>query len=243
MDGAEVAALRDSLALADRRLQHPFALPFLLAPSIWPSFGARLRRYQAYMRPLYEAVSEVAEGRAIVDSMKIPAHVFMLRSLGPDFAVRYVHLVRDSRGVANSKAKVVPRQGSRPLQPHRGRRGPYRSAEQWAWFNLSAGALASVPDVEMIRVRYEDVVRSPLSQLERISRHAGNVLPGRDLGFVGERSATLASGHLIAGNRMRMTSGKVELAEDTTWQHALPRRSRRAVTALTWPLLWHYGYL
>jgi hypothetical protein len=242
VDARRATDLRESLVLKDSRFQHPFALPFLLAPNLWPAFRDRLREYQALMSTLYEAIHEVSEGRIIVDAMKIPAHVYMLSGLRDRFDLRYLHLVRDSRGVANSNAKVVERQGTLEDRPYRGQRGPVKSAVRWSWFNLSSEVLAGVRRVPMDRIRYEDVVRDPAAALLRIAERAG-VHIDDDLAFLHGREVQLSSGHLVAGNRMRLQSGPITIAEDDAWRRDLPERSQRIVTTLTWPLLRHYGHL
>lgn len=243
VDAQRATDLRESLVLKDSRFQHPFALPFLLAPGLWPAFRDRLEEYQALMSTLYRAIHEVAGGRIIVDAMKIPAHVYMLSGLRDRFDLRYVHLVRDSRGVANSNAKVVERQGTREDRPYRGQRGPFKSAVRWSWFNLSSEVLAGVRRLPMMRIRYEDVVRDPAGALRRISEQGGVRLDEGDLGFLHGPEADLSPGHLVAGNRMRLRSGPITIVEDDAWRRDLPERSQRIVTTVTWPLLRHYGHL
>ena len=243
VDAQAALKLRHSLMLKESRLQHPFALPFILAPRLWPSYAQHLADYQELMSTLYRGIRQVVGDRVIVDAMKIPAHVFMLSGLIPSFDVRFVHLVRDSRGVAYSNDKVVLRQGSMPDQPYRGRRGAATSAMKWTWFNLSSEALSAVRRVPMIRVRYEEFVRRPAVELRRIAEHMDVELSDADLEFLDGKRADLSSGHLVAGNRMRLASGPITIAEDDGWRRDLSTRSRRVVTGMTWPLLRHYGHL
>jgi hypothetical protein len=243
VDAAAATRLRDSLALKGHRLQHPFAIPFLLAPGLWPSFGLHLEEYRALMASLYRGVHRVAPGDVIVDAMKIPAHVYMLSGLGPpEFDVRFVHLIRDSRGVAHSNAKLVVRQGSDEARPYRGRRGPLKSSVRWTWFNLSSDLLRVTKRVPMITVRYEDLVRDPAREVGRMAALM-DATADRDLAYLRGNVASLSPGHLVAGNRMRLASGPVTIAEDEAWRAALPPRSRRIVTAVTWPMLRRYRYL
>ena len=243
VDAQAALKLRHSLMLKESRLQHPFALPFILAPGLWPSYAQHLADYQELMSKLYRGIRQVVGDRVIVDAMKIPAHVFMLSGLIPNFDVRFVHLVRDSRGVAHSNDKVVLRQGSLPDQPYRGRRGAATSAMKWTWFNLSSEALSAVRRVPMIRVRYEEFVRRPAVELRRIAEHMDVHLSDADLAFMDGKQADLSSGHLVAGNRMRHDSGPITIAEDDGWRRDLSKRSRRVVTGMTWPLLRHCGHL
>jgi hypothetical protein len=243
LDADDIVRLRDSLVLKESRFQHPFALPFLLMPGLWPQYRDRLVSYRGLMSTLYRGIHEVTAGRVIVDAMKIPAHVYMLSGLSSDFEVRFVHLVRDSRGVANSNAKVVPRQGSIADRPYRGRRGPAKSAIKWTWFNLSSEVLALARRVPMMRVRYESFVRDPAAELDRMASFMDEPIVDGDLAFLHDHEATLSSGHLVAGNRMRLRSGPIVISEDDAWRRDLSTRSRRVVTGLTWPMLRHYGHL
>jgi len=233
--------LYDRLTLKRSRLQHPFALPFILFPKLWPSYGRDLRAYQDLMASLYGSVLDVSGARIIVDSMKIPAHVYMV-SRAPAFRTKVVHLVRDSRGVAYSNGKTVERQGSRPDQKYRAQRSPTKSSVKWTWFNLSYPVLRWF-GTPIIRVRYEDLVRHPRTTMESTAASLGIDLGPHDLGFLHDRSVDLLSGHIPAGNRMRLVSGTVALRVDDTWRRELGPRSRKRVTRITWPLLKHYGYL
>jgi len=241
LDISEVLRLYERLTLKRSRLQHPFALPFILFPRLWGRYGRDLRAYQELMARLYQAVLDVSGGRVIVDSMKIPAHVFML-SRSPAFRTRVVHLVRDSRGVAHSNTKLVERQGTRPDRPYRVQRRPGKTSMKWIWFNLSYAVLGRL-GVPVMRVRYETLLRSPAEVLERTASFLDVPITPQTLAFVHEGQVDLPSGHIPAGNRMRLLSGTLNLRVDDAWKRELDPRSRRVVTALTWPLLARYGYL
>ena len=150
----------------------PFALPFILFPKLWPSFGRDLRAYQRLMERLYRAILEVSGAQVIVDSMKIPAHVYMV-SRAPGFRTRVIHLVRDSRGVAYSNTKKVERQGSQEDRPFRVQRHPRKTSVKWTWFNLSYPVLRWF-GTPMMRIRYETLVREPRATLEAVGGVPGD---------------------------------------------------------------------
>ena len=52
----------------------------------------------------------------------------------------------------------------------------------------------------------------------------------------------LPPGHTVAGNPDRFQS-EVKIKTDIEWQTKMPRADRLLVTALTFPLLLHLGYL
>jgi hypothetical protein len=241
LDTAEVMRLYQSLTLYNSRLQHPFALPLILFPQLSGRYARDLHAYADLMQRLYRAVLDVSGARVIVDSMKIPAHVYMV-SRSPGFRTRVLHLVRDSRGVAYSNTKKVERQGSRTDQPFRVQRDPRKSSVKWTWFNLSYPVLRWF-GTPMMRVRYENLVRHPREVLSDSATFLGVPVASDTLGFLHDGQVDLPPGHIPAGNRMRMVSGTVALRVDDAWRRELDPASRRLVTLITWPLLRRYGYL
>lgn len=243
LDTAEVLRLYDGLTLKRSRLQHPFALPFILFPRLWGRYGRDLRAYEDLMARLYRAILEVSGATVIVDSMKIPAHVYMM-SRAPAFRTKVLHLVRDSRGVAYSNTKKIDRQGTLQDRPYRVQRHPRETSVKWTWFNLSYPVLRWF-GTPVMRVRYETLVRRPREVLEQAAAFLGLPVEADTLAFLreGDREIDLPSGHIPAGNRMRLLSGTVTLRVDDAWKRELDPGARRLVTAMTWPLLLRYGYL
>jgi hypothetical protein len=193
------------------------------------------------MARMYRAILDVSGADVIVDSMKIPAHVFLV-SRAPAFNTRVLHLVRDSRGVAYSNTKKVERQGSLADRPYRVQRDPRKSSVKWTWFNLSYPILRWF-GTPMMRVRYETLVREPRETLQAAAAFLGAPLSDEDLAFLHDGSVDLPSGHIPAGNRMRLLSGTVTLRVDDAWRRELDPKARKLVTRITWPLLRRYGYL
>jgi hypothetical protein len=187
VDAAEAARLREALTLKERRLQHPFALPFILHPGAWPSFRADLRRYSELISPVYRPLDEVTGGKIIVDSMKIPAHVYMMSRL-PGVRARVAHLVRDPRGYAYSNTRWIERQGAADGE-HRAQRSPKASGRKWTWVNLAFGFLAS-SSTPTASLRYERLVRSPEEELRKVASLMDVALADEAFDFIHERSAT-----------------------------------------------------
>lgn len=209
------------------------------------SMGDRARRdlaeYTDYYVRLYQAAADVSGCRTVVDSSKHASLAFCLSRRG-DIDLRVIHVVRDSRAVAYSWTTLVPR-------PEVGGRGyltrysPSRAAREWNTQNASLQLLAR-GQTSVLRVRYEDLVGGVKPTLRVIARFAG--LPAQELAFVGgaehEQWAELKWAHTAAGNPMRFSTGKITIRADDRWQTAMPGSQRRTVTALTLPLLRHYGY-
>ena len=241
LDTTEVLRLYEGLTLKRSRLQHPFALPFILFPRLWGRYGRDLHAYESLMARLYRAILDVSGASVIVDSMKIPAHVYMV-SRNPAFRTKVLHLVRDSRGVAYSNTKQVERQGSQEDRPYRVQRHPRKTSVKWTWFNLSYPVLRWF-GTPIMRVRYETMVREPQQVLEQAAAFLDVPIGPDTLSFLHDGEVDLPAGHIPAGNRMRLLSGTITLRVDDAWKRELEPRSRRLVTAITWPLLRRYGYL
>ena len=140
-------------------------------PWLYPRFRRDLRAYATLLDRLYQGVREASGNEVIVDSMKIPAHIYVLATQ-ERFHARFVQLVRDPRGVAFSNTKEVPRQGSRADKPMRTTRTPRKTATKWLWFNLSFDLLKALRH-PFERLRYESFVRDPEAALRLCAQQVG----------------------------------------------------------------------
>jgi hypothetical protein len=222
-------------------------IPLLARPGLRPGFGRGLDEYLSYYRRLYAAVGEVSGCDAVVDSSKHASLAFCLRSC-PDLDVRVVHVVRDSRAVAHSWTTRVARPDSE--DSHMRTYAPVASAAQWNAQNLALHLLAHA-GAPTLRVRYEDLVEAPEAALRGIAAFAEIAAdePGGAgaMPFLGRDRdgpwAQLGTAHTASGNPMRFLTGKIPIRQDERWRTAMPAAQRRAVTALTLPLLARYGYM
>jgi hypothetical protein len=184
---------------------------------------------------VYEAIRQLSGADVIVDSTKDAAYAHVLRQMpGVDF--RVVHLVRDSRGVAWSWAKVVQSDPGHYMR----RFSPRVSALRWVGYNLMVESLGRF-GIPRLLVRYEALLANPQAVLTAIASFAGRPLDPEALAFLHENRASLGAHHTVAGNPMRMTAGQVGLALDEAWRTSMPFAQKAQVTALTWPLLRHYA--
>ena len=218
-------------------------IPLLAGP-----LPARMRRsleeYTDYYVRVYRAIAEVSGRPAVIDSSKHASLAFCL-SRRPEVDLRVIHLVRDSRAVAYSWTTTVARPDASAesfMTTYR----PLRAAGQW---NTQNGALQLLGrrGTPVLRVRYEDLVGSVEQTMLTLGQFAG--LPAGDggLAFLGSdgesRCAVLHEAHTASGNPMRFSSGTVTIRGDERWRTAMPYSDRRTVTAMTLPLLSHYGYV
>lgn len=239
IDAHEATRLRDAVTLKERRGPHALALPLILRPGAWPTFRDDLERYGELLGRVYRALDRVTQGGVIVDSMKLPGHVYLAATM-PGLDVRVVHLTRDPRGYAFSNTKWIERQGG-PEGSYRARRTPGRSAVKWTWCNLAFEHLAR-RGTPTVGVRYEDLVRAP----RRTLRHAASVMdpavPDEAFWFVGDGRVELVAQHLAAGSRGRLRYGSTSIRLDDAWRDDLPGPDRRTVQTITWPVRRRYGY-
>lgn len=199
-----------------------------------------LDAYRKALVRLYRAVARAADARVIVDSSKWPPHAGATVSL-PGVESYFIHLVRDSRGVAYS------RQSSRAVRADAGGEravgGLHAARDGWGWMkiNLAAEAVCrSSGRGRSLRLRYEDFARSPRATVEDVVALVGE--GSREPPILADRTIQLSVNHTVGGNSNRFRSGPVAIEQDTRWLDSLNRGDRILTTMVTWPLLRRYGY-
>ncbi len=233
IDPRRVAHLEASSA----RQRH---LPLLLAPRLSPSFERTRDEFEHVLERLYGAIAEVSDARVIVDSSKDPAYALMLRAtLGKDLMV--AHLVRDSRAVAFSWSQQKPALDREGMASELPRFDARSVGVKWTAYNSAMELLRTI-GVPYVRLRYDDLVTDPREQIARVGTALHLLDSTTDLSFLDGGQATIGVQHTLAGNPMRFGSGSLTLRHDERWKTNLNARDRLTVTALTWPLLWRYGF-
>ena len=234
MDGVDPRAMM-RLQNLGTRTRH---IPMMLTKGGRRSLAQRLEKLLLAYGRLYEAIGAVTGSRVIVDSSKEPAHGFAMSMVpGVDFCA--LHLVRDPRAAAYSWSKKKP-QPDTNTRDFMVRFGPAKSSALWDSWNASAGALWRRAPDRYLRLRYEDFVADPRESFEKILALVGEPDAGPPL--VGEREVKLGVSHTVSGNPNRFETGAVELRTDREWISRMKPRDKALVTALTLPLLKHYGY-
>jgi hypothetical protein len=202
------------------------------------ALAERLEKLLLNYGRLYEAVGSVTGSRVIVDSSKEPAHGFAM-GMVPRVDFYALHLIRDPRAAAYSwsKKKYQPDTDTKEYMV---RFSPTKSSALWDSWNASAEALWRRTPERYLRLRYEDFVADPSQSFEKILRLVRE--PDAEPPLVGEREVKLGVSHTVSGNPNRFETGAVELRNDREWISTMSPRDRALVTALTLPLLKHYGY-
>jgi hypothetical protein len=236
IDLGRIAALRGQL---DRNR----FIPVLAGRKPRPGLRPDLDEYTSYYARLYAAIAAVSGCELVVDSSKHPSLAHCLR-WQPDVDLRVLHVIRDSRAVAYSWSRQVRRPDS-DGESYMTRYSPAVAAGQWNIQNSAFHLLARLGTPTM-RLKYEDVVAAPQAALHRLASFAG--LPAQAsypfLSTDGTSSwAELGGAHTVSGNPMRFATGKIPIRGDERWRAGMPKSDKRAVTALTLPLLAGYGYM
>lgn len=231
VDPDRLAVLKDA-ADRQRRVVHTARrrLPGRLADQV--------AEYAQFYRRIYQAAAEITGARVVVDSSKEISTALAV-SHDPAIALRVVHIVRDSRGVAYSWAKTVTRPEAASGEVMT-KYSPVTSTVFWISGNLLPSALRH-RGVRVSRMRYEDLVDKPQETIAGAWEELG--LPGEaELPFIGSNEVELHGTHSVAGNPMRFRQGPTTLRRDEQWVAEMAPRDRALVTALSLPLLWRFGY-
>ncbi|MFP5380248.1 MAG: sulfotransferase, partial [Vicinamibacteria bacterium] len=130
---------------------------FVLDP---PADLARdLDEYRRFLSALYRAVRDVTGARVVVDASKNLMFARLLTET-PGLDVSVLHLVRDSRGVANSLAKRQPRPGTNGRHEHFRQFGPVLGSILWNTAQITTERIQARAS-GWTRLRYEDFVADP----------------------------------------------------------------------------------
>ena len=219
-----------TIALARRVDRHR---QLLSTGPAWRERGHALRGYGEMLEQLFAGILAASGGQVVIDSSKDPPHGFVLRRT-PGIDLRIVHLVRDSRGVADSWAKDVSRPDAVGGPAMMTRLAPWRTAMMWVDTNLLVEALARASG-RAVRLRYEDVVSRPDDAVRRVAALAGVMAPA-------ELDLQPHEHHAVGGNPVRFHQAPLKLSLDDRWRATMATVDRRVVTTLTAALLRRYGY-
>jgi Sulfotransferase family len=233
MDGVDPREMM-RLQASGTRTRH---IPLMLTARGTRALEERLEKLLINYARLYEAMGTVTGSRVIVDSSKEPAHGYAM-SLVPGVDFYVLHLIRDPRAAAYSWLKKKPQPDSEEIE-HMHRKTPAMSSALWDSWNASAEALWRRAPEKYLRLHYEDFVADPRASLERIVKLVGVTA---ELPLAGEREVVLGVSHTVSGNPNRFETGAIELRPDREWMEKMYPRHKALVTALTLPLLKHYGY-
>jgi len=213
-------------------------LPGLLAfPAIRRERRVEIRMAGSMLRRLYRAVSEVRPDRPVIDSSKFGSYAILLcRTGGVD--VDIVHLVRDPRAVAHSMSRLRRRRDAADPSSTMQIMGPARAGVSWLVWNVLV-LLARRYARSYTRVRYEDLVASPVSVLAAVRlRTDARRAPAKP-----PHAGSPADRHGLGGNPMRDYDRPLVITADDEWEVSMSRWHRWIVLVITLPLAIRFGYV
>jgi Sulfotransferase family len=187
-------------------------------------------RYARVMADVYTRIEETTKARIIVDTSKDP-WFGGLAAIAPGIEVKFVHIVRDPKGVFYSGVRGNPEGSSGPW----GRYWmPIRFSVGWVLTNLAAPLAKRLGGTAYHRVVYERFISEPEAELRAILGTIG--YPTGSLPLSDESTAILEPSHTIAGNRNRFRTGVVKLLPDQAWSTGLAHSSRLIIDLIAGPV-------
>lgn len=202
-----------------------------------PERLATAESYVAATAALYETIARADGSSLIVDTSKRPAHARLLHR-APGFDPFVLHLVRDPRGVINSRQKKRTR--SRGSGPSRYQMAA--DAIKWVARNRDADRVRTLygPDRSML-VRYEDLAADPRGVIEGILARVG--IDCEPSPFIEANLVNFGDNHAAGGNRARFVRGETAITQDVKWRSRMRPSDATLIACLTRPAFRRYGYL
>jgi len=199
----------------------------------WKAFprallGARFasvafHRHVEDVRQLAAAIGETSGRSIVIDTSKGGTRALAyLQGVSGELDVRFIHLIRDGRGVVSSrKSHHVRADADRAWL----RTAAFRYSLLWVFANLLFTLFFSLRKDRYLRVRYEDFIADPAQTLERIGTFMDLDLSGVAASV--NAGASFSPGHVVAGNRMRLSGGVRVKRERASTSEALLPEDRR----------------
>jgi len=169
---------------------------------------------------LYQIVSELTEGKVIVDSSKTPSHLYLLSQI-PNADIRVLHLIRDPRGVATSwKMHTKNDRGKIHSISSMVKRPILNSIIRWSAENTYTHYYGQ-RQTKYTMMRYEDFTEKPYEELHRALQNLG--ILGVDLNSLKSSVLKLNSTHSVGGNPIRFQRKALRIKNENSWEKEMPK--------------------
>ncbi|MFW5996465.1 MAG: sulfotransferase [Lentisphaeria bacterium] len=209
-----------------------------------PSSG-RMEKLVRICEYIGAAIQHCSEGepKVLVDSSKeITRALFLSRFVR---GTKVIHLVKHPESILQSYYSRLNER--RKFKFLRMRFTPRRylapflllATVSWMAGNIMTEIIRCFSRKRFLRVRYEDLVKSPVDELERLESFIGVSLEEVKSKVSGQQAFSV--GHNIGGNQMRMAK-EFKLDSAKANRVGLPKRYTWMVKLICAPLLWFYGY-
>ncbi len=170
---------------------------------------------------IYNTIYDVTGKLNIIDSSKKPEQLYYLAKTSPGNKIKAIHIVRDSRGVANSKLKWEHSIGKQV------RFSLFKGLIVWFLVNLKIKkTLDYLEDVDSLRVNYEKLCEKPAEEIKKICDFI-------EINYSTKMLVMDAVGkHNIAGTPNRFGKQNEAIAKDEKWKKNINIRHTIIINAL-----------
>ena len=187
---------------------------------------------------LYTSIFKFNGNQEIVDSSKIPTHLYILSQI-PNINPRLLHLVRDGRAVAHSWSKRAKQElaikGKKSRMP---KRSALQSMIRWMIENASiVGLKDKMPNITL---RYEDFAQNPHLILEQSLNALG--YSSINLHETITSLNTLQPTHSVGGNPIRFSNQNAKIVPNYEWAKSMSFVSKIVLGMVGYPILSRYDY-
>ncbi len=227
------------LDLDNRYYEGFFSMP--IAGTGWVFRTGRFERHLDSMAEVAHAIAQTTGKSTIVDSSKFPWRAWLFPLLlGRKVEVKFVHLVRNGETFLQSiQNHFDPNEPvSRPA-PWPGWALTLFYGAQWVHTNLLSSCFGFLFPDRYLLVRFEDLSAEPAKTLDALARFLG--LDVSDVRRRVEQGLPLSTGHVVLGNRSKITP-VLRWTPPGLGNGAAPSHRNRLFRAFAGWLQRYYGY-
>lgn len=172
----------------------------------------------------YEAISFVSKAEIIVDSSKTPIHGALLARCN-DIEIFSVHLVRDPKAVAQSKAKLKRRGDIIDDDEYLPQSQIFKSGILWNKANIMPFLCGYTYGFRLL-LRYEEFIKQPDLYLDLILETSHEHETKSTISTEEKRTIDIRGFHTASGNPMRFESSQITISKTgerprLTWRRVL----------------------
>ena len=172
---------------------------------------------------LYNKLFQESNSSVLVDSSKNLFRALVLASRSPkDIQFKFLHLVRDGRGVLNSSLKssynILHLDGIKRVYKGKVDKDPIKIINKWLYINIRNFLILKIfRKKKTFFLRYEDFVSNPANYLK-------NIYDWINLNFQ-ESALQLdrSENHILGGNSSRINAKEIK-KQDDTWKSNLDEK-------------------
>ena len=175
-------------------------------------------KYLSYQERYFELINQYSKKEWLLDSSKYIARYLLLKKSNK-LKIKGIYIVRDVRGVINSFDKKVQTQKS-----------PLSAIAYYLLINFF-GQLVCWIDKDVMKIKYEDLTKTPEKVLSRIYTHIFEQNQNEIL-----LPKNFDMPHIIGGNRMKSNS-MISIKSDLKWKRTIARPKQIGYYLLSFPIM------